>query len=683
MVESNRGAASEQRGERDEAGRHDVPMRTLVFGERRASRLDVRRLLEARGHEVVAADDVEEAVALYERHHLLLLVLTSFSEEALKLCAAVHAGEAGRSPVVLAFVESEEREVLERVEASGVDDYCVAEASRERVATRLALVEQRAWSRERRHRAEATLETRAHQQAAVAALGQRALAGEPLRSLMEHAVEVVRAALDVSYCEILKYDAEEDGFVLEAGCGWDDDAAGTVWNDGDASSQITYTMDVGEPVLVEDVEAETRFELPPPLARSGVQSGGSVVIAGEASPYGVLGAHSVEHRAFDPDDVHFMQAVANVLANAIERRQTEQALQGNVARIRAILETTVDAIITIDARGHIESFNQAAERIFGYEADEVIGQNVKVLMPTPYREEHDSYIQSYHDTGRKRIIGIGREVVGRRKDGSIFPMDLAVSEVDLGERVIFTGIVRDITERRRLEQEILHISEQERRRIGQDLHDGLGQMLTGIGLLSQNLARRLQVEDHPEAETADEITALIKEADQHARGLARGLTPVDLENNGLVSGLQRLAVNAERLFDIRCTFEKVGEKQLHDSTTGMHLYRIAQEAVSNAVKHGKASYVKVTLALGSDQVRLRVQDNGIGFPQELDEEHRGMGVRIMHYRARIIGGVLDISAGVDGGTTVTCTVKHPEEPAHKAPVSSSSRTRSGWSPHGT
>jgi PAS domain S-box-containing protein len=128
----------------------------------------------------------------------------------------------------------------------------------------------------------------------------------------------------------------------------------------------------------------------------------------------------------------------------------EQALREREARLRAILDTTVDGIITIDAQGIIESFNLVAERIFGYAAAEVLGQEVSLLMPSPYREEHDGYLARYLRTGEKRIIGIGREVVGRRKDGATFPMDLAVSEVRLGNRRLFTGIVRDITERKRL-----------------------------------------------------------------------------------------------------------------------------------------------------------------------------------------------------------------------------------------
>ncbi len=338
-----------------------------------------------------------------------------------------------------------------------------------------------------------------------------------------------------------------------------------------------------------------------------------------------------------------------------ELKRTKKALEESEARAQAILETTVDGIITIDRNGVIESFNQAAEEIFGYDAEEVIGENVKVLMPSPYREEHDEYLRSYHETGRRKIIGIGREVTGKRKDGSTFPMDLAVSEVELGDRTIFTGIVRDISERRRLEKEILNVSEQERRRIGQDLHDGLGQMLTGIGLLSQDVTRHLEAEGHERAEDMAEITEHVKEADQYARDLSHGLIPVDVEANGLPEALRRLTNNAERLFNVEGTFQEVGTALVHDNTIATHLYRIAQEAVNNAVRHGEADQIKIVLAAGEEQIRLQVRDDGSGFEEE-DVTDAGMGVRIMNYRARIIGGTLDLSSALGEGTVVTCTL---------------------------
>jgi PAS domain S-box-containing protein len=135
----------------------------------------------------------------------------------------------------------------------------------------------------------------------------------------------------------------------------------------------------------------------------------------------------------------------------LDGKPAEEALRDSEARTNAILATAVDAVVTIDERGIVETFNPAAERMFGYAAEEVIGQNVRVLMPDPYRREHDGYLENYCQTGEKKIIGIGREVVGRRKDGMVFPVDLAVSEALLGDRRAFVGVVRDITERKRSE----------------------------------------------------------------------------------------------------------------------------------------------------------------------------------------------------------------------------------------
>lgn len=343
------------------------------------------------------------------------------------------------------------------------------------------------------------------------------------------------------------------------------------------------------------------------------------------------------------------------VAVVLRYKKLRQAQRESEAMAQAVLDTTVDGIITIDGEGTVESFNQAAEEIFGYDAEEVIGENVKMLMPSPYREEHDEYLRSYHETGRKRIIGTGREVRGRRKDGSTFPMELAVSEVELGEETIFTGIVRDISERRRLEKEILNVSEEERRRIGQDLHDGLGQMLTGIGLLSQDLTRQLEEEAHERADDMAEITEHIKEADQYARDLSHGLIPVDVEANGLSEALRRLAQNAERLFNVDCSFREIETVLIHDNAIATHLYRIAQEAVSNAANHGEADDIKIILASGEEQIRLQVRDDGVGFEHDTTEAD-GMGVRIMNYRARIIGGTLEISSNLGEGTVVTCTL---------------------------
>ena len=133
--------------------------------------------------------------------------------------------------------------------------------------------------------------------------------------------------------------------------------------------------------------------------------------------------------------------------------QREQALRDSEARIKAILDSVIDGIVTIDERGTIETLNPAAQRIFGYAIEELKGRNVNVLMPEPYHREHDQYLRNYRHTGQRKIIGIGREVVGKRRDGTVFPIDLSVSEVALADRPLFTGIIRDITERKQAEQQ--------------------------------------------------------------------------------------------------------------------------------------------------------------------------------------------------------------------------------------
>ncbi len=351
-------------------------------------------------------------------------------------------------------------------------------------------------------------------------------------------------------------------------------------------------------------------------------------------------------------------AAANELQQtqrSTERKLAQTALSDSEARMHAILETAVEGIITIDERGAIESLNPAAERIFGFSAAEITGQNISRLMPSPYRKEHDSYLANYRQSGKAKIIGIGREVVGQRKDGTTFPMDLAVSEVRLVDRRLFTGFVRDITERKRLEQEILEISGHEQRRIGQDLHDGLCQQLAGIELLSQVLEQKLATKSAAEAARAAEIARHVREAITHTRSLARGLSPVELEANGLMSALQELAASVEKMFKVECRFQCEESVLLFDHAVATHVYRIAQEAINNAIKHGKAKRVGISLANGGASVVLKIQNNGLPFP-DLKSRSIGMGLRIMNYRASLIGASLEIKGRGRSGTLVTCSL---------------------------
>ena len=332
---------------------------------------------------------------------------------------------------------------------------------------------------------------------------------------------------------------------------------------------------------------------------------------------------------------------------------TASAVHDGEQRLRAILDTAVEGIITIDERGNIESFNPASEKIFGYKAAEVIGKNVKLLMATPHHEQHDGYLANYRHSGHAKIIGIGRETFARKKDGTLFPMDLSVSEVKLTDRRIFTGFIRDITERKRLEKEILEISEREQRRIGQDLHDGLCQHLAGIEMLSQVLAQKLAPKSKDGSGRATDIAKAVRDAISQTRLLARGLSPVTLESEGLMSALAELALNTEKMFGVPCVFDCEEVVKFDNHAAATHLFRIVQEAVSNAIKHGKAKKISIQLREQPTHLHLRVSDDGVGFPEKFSGG-TGMGLRIMQTRIGMVGGILTIERNPVRGVSVVC-----------------------------
>lgn len=339
--------------------------------------------------------------------------------------------------------------------------------------------------------------------------------------------------------------------------------------------------------------------------------------------------------------------------------ELQDALQASEQRAAAVVETAVNAIITIDENCVIETANSSTERMFGYQRGEIIGQNIRMLMPQPYRDRHDGYVSNYLQTGEKRIIGIGREALAQRKDGSVFPIDLSVGEAVLPSgRRIFTGIIRDLTERKALEDKILHISEEERARIGQDIHDDLCQQLSAIGCLVKVAQNSLLKSGCPEAERLDEIVKLISKANSCARETARGLMPVVIDSGGLMAALQELVESTARAYQIHCELVYDNPVLVADNKISIQLFRIAQEAVSNAVKHGQAQRVDIRIAKQSGNLVLTVRDNGAGIPDQ-PEQGTGMGLLTMSHRAQMMGGTLSVALRPTGGTQVICSVPAP------------------------
>jgi PAS domain S-box-containing protein len=355
-----------------------------------------------------------------------------------------------------------------------------------------------------------------------------------------------------------------------------------------------------------------------------------------------------------------------IVRDVSERQRAEQALRDREERLQAVLDTAADAIITIDQRGIIQSVNAATERMFGYAAAEMLGQNVTMLMPSPYREAHDGYLARYRQTGQKRIIGIGREAEARRKDGGVFPVDLAVSEI--AHLKFFTGILRDLTQRKQLEREVVEVASLQQRRIGQDLHDSVAQELTALTLLARDLAETLGSDPAEAAQLVGRMGQGLQRCQQELRAVLRGLLPVAVDSAGLMAALADLADRTRQEGKATCAFDCPEPVSLADNLTATHLYLIAQEAVHNALRHGRPRNIRISLR--SDHVLvLRVQDDGTGMPAG-PAAGGGLGLRIMRNRAAIIGATLTIEPAEPTGTLVTCVLARKDHEPEQGEIAS-------------
>lgn len=339
--------------------------------------------------------------------------------------------------------------------------------------------------------------------------------------------------------------------------------------------------------------------------------------------------------------------------STLEAKVSERtkALVGSEEFARSILRTASEAIISIDARGIIDTFNEAAERIFGHVASEIIGKNVSLLMPEATASRHDGYLRRYAETGQRRIIGTVRRLKARHRDGTLFPIEISIGEIDHLHR--FTGLIRDISERTALQRAVVDVADQEQRRLGQELHDGVQQELIGLGMLAANLATALGPDDGVKASSAKRIADGIAQTVEHIRLAAKQLVAAEVESLGLFQALRSLARKVTDEHGVRCEFHGDDSAKLAPAMASQ-LYRIAQEAISNAVKHADAISIVASLVREDSSLSLTVRDDGRGIAQE---PQPGLGLNIMKYRAEILGGEFEILPGESGGTVVRCTVR--------------------------
>jgi PAS domain S-box-containing protein len=339
-----------------------------------------------------------------------------------------------------------------------------------------------------------------------------------------------------------------------------------------------------------------------------------------------------------------VEAFISQAALAMQKRHAEDALCWSEERFRTLMENAPDAYLVLTTDGVIRDVNPKACKAVGRSRAEVIGMPI-----TGFLDSNELAGKPLQWNRLKRGETVSETRLIKRDDGRYTIFEAHATPLSDGHVMV---IARDITDRRRLEKEVANASRREREAIGRDLHDSLGQQLSGLSYLCAALSQQLASKGAPEAQDANRIAQLLGESASQTRQIAQGLCLVNLTSCGLFQALYNLAEYASSVFGVNCRFLADGEDSIPRSATASNLYLIAQEATRNAVRHGQARRVDIELQTCLERGILLIRDDGHGFPTPPPPDP-GMGLRIMQYRAEIIDGLLEVNS-TPTGTTVKC-----------------------------
>lgn len=355
-------------------------------------------------------------------------------------------------------------------------------------------------------------------------------------------------------------------------------------------------------------------------------------------------------------DAQFIEFVPTVVHRALTQISNEKRLAFAEKQARltgTVVEQGPSAAIILEKNGSnpvIHYVNRAFTKIFGCPAQNVVGKNLSDLEAL---------------TGQWQLLRLAlltdKSLLGEMQlhssGGQQLVFDCTITKVfdDAGVHTHWALILRDITDRKQLEREVLEISDREQSRIGRDLHDGLGQQLTALELFTAGLKAEIQAQAPRLIKPFEKIGEQLRQAIRQTRGMATGLSPVSIHGDGLPSALRKLAATTRAMTGTRCDFLCDTDAKLLDVATATHLYRIAQESVTNSLKHGRAKRIWLSLDNSNGSLELKVTDNGRGF-STASSRNNGMGLRAMKYRADLMGATLHVHSRRKKGTQITCSI---------------------------